>query len=77
MQAAAPSEEGALSKVSESRMTNDDRRGHRSAGPAVMASAALTVQLVPVALHITGTTAANAQDLTQSYRATPLGRAKY
>jgi hypothetical protein len=35
-----------------------------------MASAALTVLPVPAALYITGTTAANPQDLTQSYRAT-------
>lgn len=66
----APSEEGALSKVSESRTVNGDRRGHRSTGPAVMASVALSVLFVPAALYITETTAANAQDLMQSYRAT-------
>ena len=68
----APSEEGALSKVSESRTVNGDRRGRRSTGPAEMASAALTVLFVPAALYITitETAAANAQDLMQSYRAT-------
>jgi hypothetical protein len=43
----------------------------------MMASVALTVLLVPVALYITGTTAANAQDLTNPIERPPLGRAKY
>ena len=48
----AHSEEGALSKVSESRTVNGDRRGRRSTGPAEMASAALTAPFVPAALYI-------------------------